>query len=307
MKRTQAIFGAFLSAILLASLTQAQMSQNGEKSGGLAIDNSQENYADGSKYPAAQYEKPKADHRFALTEAASGKEMAPAVATEMQSELPAGFTLGSATAVRLSQTASTASLARALTGAKDGSETTDTPASSGTAKAANVKWIVDYPVLYKGVPLSQMSGFLVISGGDGEVQYIRKRNLPRSVDATTATVDKKAAVEVGVTSAKAGGTVKTTEPSLEVWVDPALKGHLAWSFLVSNDSATEPVARKYWVAAVGAPQILNWESQVYSTDFGTVTGTVITFPTLPTTSNPLPRKRPCDMSLTGSKSPAEVV
>jgi hypothetical protein len=262
------------------------LAQN-EKPGGVAIDSSQENYPDGSKWPTPQYEKPKADHKLAVTEMVPGKEMSPAAASEIQPELPAGFSAGTAKAIRLSQDVSGARLAAVRSSA---AETTDTQAPTSVPKQTMVKWLVDYPVLYKGVPLSQSSDLLVITGGDGQVQYVRKRNLPRTVDATEPTVDKKAAVAVGAAQAQgAAGSIKTGEPALEVWVDPTLKGHLAWSFTVENDSTEAPMARQYWVSAVGAPQILNWVSQVYSTHFGTVSGTVWQTSSLqPTADNPLP-------------------
>jgi len=154
-----------------------------------------------------------------------------------------------------------------------------------------VKWFIDYPAQYKGVPLSKFSDVLVIAGGDGQVQYLRKRNLPRGVDGTAPTVDKRAAVELGEAHAKdaaGGGTLRTSEPALELWVDPTFKGHLAWSFTVESDSLTAPEARHYWVAAVGAPRIVYWESLVYSTHFGTVSGTMLPgSPSQPTANNPL--------------------
>jgi hypothetical protein len=286
MKRIHATHKAILSSVLLLSLTPMQrLFAQSEKSAAFTIEASQENYPDGSKWPTPQYEKPKTEHKLAVADASSSKEMAPAAATEIQSELPAGYTAGSAKAIRLSQDVSVARFA--TVGA---SETTDTPPPANTSKQTTVKWIVDYPVLYKGVPLSQSSDLLVITGGDGVVQYVRKRNLPRSVDATEPTVDKKAAAALGTAQAKnAAGSVKTSDPTLEVWVDPMLKGHLAWSFTVQNDSGEAPIARRYWVSAVGAAQVLNWESQVYSTHFGTVTGTVWqSSPFNPTGDNPLP-------------------
>ena len=289
MKPNQTTKSAILGGILLASLMQGQsMFAQNEKSGGIAIDHSQENYPDGSKWPTPQYEKPKTEHRLAVADLVSGKELAAAASSGMQSELPAGFTAGSAKAVRLTLDVPSARLSAAPE--KNSAETTDTPRSPSAPKQTTVKWLVDYPVVYKGVPLSQSSDLLVISGGDGQVQYLRKRNLPRSVDATEPTVDKKAAVEMGATHAKgAPGNVQASDPTLEVWVDPTLRGRLAWSFTVSDDSAVTPMARRYWVAAVGAPQVLNWESLVYSTHFGAVTGTVWQTSSLqPTADDPLP-------------------
>ena len=82
MKFMKVISGA--ACVLFASLAWAQMTSTpNEKSGGIAIDNSQENYPDGAKWPTPQYEKPKAS--LTLKEMVAGRSMK---AAGLESELP---------------------------------------------------------------------------------------------------------------------------------------------------------------------------------------------------------------------------
>jgi hypothetical protein len=282
MKRMKVVSG--IACVFFSVLGWGQMmSAPNEKSGGIAIDNSQENYPDGTKWPMPQYEKPKAS--LTLNEMIAGRSMK---AAGLEPELPSGISLGAGTAVRLTQDVPGARLTgRKLT---DSNQTTDTPAPQLAAKQTTVKWIVDYPAKYQGVPLSKFSDVLVIADGDGHVQYLRKRNLPRAVDATSPTVEKAAAVAAAEAHSRVAGqgAMKSSDPSLEVWVGPDLRGHLTWSFTVASDSLTSPLVRQYWVSAVGSPTILNWESSVYSTHFGAVTGNVWQTSSLgPVGNNPL--------------------
>src|SRR5579859_1435518 len=281
---------AAMGGVLASALVKGQSnSAEAGKSSSIAFYSSQENYPDGSKWPAPQYEKPKAELSFRAEELAHAGLVSAAASGKIQSTLPSDLTLGEAKAIRFSQDIPT----ERLTGgqAKDSTQTTDSPLAEMPAKQTTVKWFVDYPVLYKGVPLSKFSDVLVVAGASGQVQYVRKRNLPYSVDATQSTVEKKAAVDRAVTHAKAAfgqQTLRPGEPSLEVWVDPTLRGHLTWSLTVEGDSLADPKARRYWVSAVGAPEVIYWESSVYSTHFGTASGTMwSTTPLQPTANQPL--------------------
>jgi hypothetical protein len=291
MKRISITAVTIIGGLVFASLFQAvPLAAQNEPAGVIAIDNSQENYPDGSKWPMPQYEKPRTALRLKAESMVHGFAVKSDVSSGIQAELPAEITLGPAEAFRFSQDVPSAR----LTGTRvaDATQTTDSSAPQLPATQATVKWIIDYPVQYKGVPLSEFSDVLVIADGDGQVQYLRKRNLPRAVDATAPTVDKTAAAGVGTAHAKEAfrrADVKTGEPKLEVWVDPNLRGHLAWSFTVESDSVSDPRIRRYWVSAVGAPQVLYYESLIYSTHFGTVSGTLWPqSPFQPTVNNPLP-------------------
>ena len=60
---------AAIGGIVSAALVYGQSSPaEGERSGGNAIDRGQENYPDGSKWPAPQYEKPRTDLSFRAEE-----------------------------------------------------------------------------------------------------------------------------------------------------------------------------------------------------------------------------------------------
>ena len=83
----------------------------------------------------------------------------------------------------------------------------------------------------------------------------------------------------------AGGEPQVGEPRLEIWVDPDLKGHLAWTFDMDAGSLTQPDARRYWVAAVGEPTVLNWESRIFHGHHGLVSGTLWTESALGATAN----------------------
>jgi len=280
---------AVFVVMVFAGLVQGQSAPQNTKPGTIAIDNSQENYPDGTKWPAPQYEKPATALTFKMDEMAHGKEAPQAMSAAIQSQLPAGVTLGSGKTLRFTHEVPSARLTGVRV--KDGAQTTDTPLPEAPPKQMTVKWIIDYPVQYKGVALSKFSDVMVITGGDGQVQYLRKRNLPRTVDATQPAVEKKAAVETAESHAKQAfgqETLRTGESALEIWVDSNLRGHLTWSFTIENESPTDPRARQYWVSAVGAPQVVYWESLIYTTHFGTVSGTVWqTSPFQPTASHPL--------------------
>jgi hypothetical protein len=277
---------AVIGGILFVSLIQGQSVPTSGKPGSAA---SQENYPDGSLWPASQYQKPRAELRLKMEQLVHGKAMSRESNSSLQSELPAGVTLGTGIAFRFSHEVPSARLAGLRL--QQDAQTTDSPASQLQAKQATVKWIVNYAVQYKGIPLSRFSDVMVIVGGDGEVRYMRKRNLPHDVDGVEPTVEKKAAVELGESHAKQGagqGSFHASEPALEVWVDANQRGHLAWSFTVETDSLTDPRARRYWVSAVGEPHIVYWESLIYSTHFGTASGTLWqTTPLQPTANRTL--------------------
>src|SRR5262249_17430764 len=58
----------------------------------------------------------------------------------------------------------------------------------------------------------------------------------------------------------------------------------------------EPVVRKYWVAALGEPRVLNWESEVYHTQHGLVSGNI--WATSPLASPPTANRPLADLMVT---------
>jgi len=216
-------------------------------------------------------------------------------------KLPDGLTLGQGSAARITLKVPAARLIQPSL-----MERMDEQEAPGMAEAAAKtrtveKWFVLYPLAYHGIPLAKASDLLVIAAGDGRLLYLRKRNLPRTVDATEATVARDVAVSLArqhAASTLPDTSFEVSSASLEIWLNPNLDGHLAWTFSLTSGTLTDRKARRYWVAAVGQPQILDWENTVYTfsdddldrvtrppawlrstssrnslTHFGTVTGT----------------------------------
>ena len=219
------------------------------------------------------------------TEAAalSGPTISFAAAALVQSELPEGFTLREGEAVRvMSGAAVVARTERSLTQPPVGemedeiaSQEQVMPEPAGAVGSLE-KWFINYGLDFHGIPLSKGSDVLAVIGVNGQTNTIRRRHLPLAVDATEPTVTQEEAIDVVLQAAEAtfaAEDVRLGEPELEIWVDAAQQGHLAWTFTVENESLTDPEARRYWVSAVGEPEVLNSENLIYHTHFGTVTGT----------------------------------
>jgi len=135
------------------------------------------------------------------------------------------------------------------------------------------KWFVVYPFNYRGVRVAKYSDAFAVVGAEGDVLYVRKRNVPVSVDASVPTVSAEAALAVARQRARETfGPIELEEsqPKLEIWVEPSLSGRLAWTLTIESTSLADPKARRYWVAAVGQPQVLQVEDLVYFGHFGTV-------------------------------------
>ena len=193
-----------------------------------------------------------------------------ATSRSLQSDLPPGFTLSKgSTSLVMSENE------------KEG----------GVAGGAHSKFFSLYVVEYNNIPLSKGSDYLAILDDEGHVLSTRKRGIPASVDATTPTNTTAQAVSAARQDAGAGfaeNQAKASTPQLEIVVDAESKGHLSWRFTLTNSSASDPDGRLYWVAATGDLKVLQWESTIYHTHFGTVTGTVFdASPLSPAASHPL--------------------
>jgi hypothetical protein len=120
---------------------------------------------------------------------------------------------------------------------------------------------------------------MTIVGGDNRLLVSRRRGLPTAVDGTTPSVSSEAALSA---ARQAGGptlsdaSTQQTKPALEVWIDDAQSGHLAWTFTLSGGSPSNPDVRRFWVAAIAEPRVLFWESEVYHTHHGLVTENIWT-------------------------------
>ena len=149
------------------------------------------------------------------------------------------------------------------------------PATAADRVASSTeKFVTVFPLAYRGVPLSKGSDYLTIVDGNGQIQATRKRAMPSKVDATQPTVSTGEAIQVARRDAGAASAGPDPKPELQVWVDDQQNGNLSWTFTLGPRAAGDPNVRKYWVAAVGEPRVLNWESEVYHTHNGVVSGNI---------------------------------
>lgn len=162
---------------------------------------------------------------------------------------------------------------------------------SGVCLRVGEKWLCTYQLQYERIPLAETADAMCVIHNDGRALVFRERNVPRKVNATKATVDAKAAVEVGRKDFRERCKPQkddATDPSLEIWIDGGQIGHLCWTFSVTNGSLTQPAAARYWVAAAGEARVVAVENLIHHAHAGTVTGVVwATTPLQPTQSLPL--------------------
>ena len=158
------------------------------------------------------------------------------------------------------------------------------------------KFITLQPIAYQGIPLSKGSDYTTVVGGDNRLLVVRRRGLPASVDATTPSVsalDAVAAARQVAGQAFTGLDPQKINPALEIWVDDQQAGHLSWTFSLSTGSLTDPDVRRFWMSARDTPRVLNWESEIFHTHHGQVTGNIWTTspqpppPTTATANRPL--------------------
>ncbi|MBI2806269.1 MAG: hypothetical protein HYX68_14920 [Planctomycetes bacterium] len=161
----------------------------------------------------------------------------------------------------------------------------------GACLRAGDKWLCTYQLQYEGIPLAKTTDAMCIIHHDGHALVFRERNVPRKVNATKASVDRKAAVEAAQKDFKERSKeqkAETTDPCLEIWVESELQGRLCWTFTVTNGSVVKPHAARYWVAAVGEVRVVAVENLIHHVHGGSVTGTVwATTPLRATQSLPL--------------------
>lgn len=216
-----------------------------------------------------------------------------AAAAAAQASLPEGFTLLTGATKQISASAPVARNAGAAT----------TPTAQ-----SDEKFVTLYPVAYNGIPLSKGSDYMTIVGADNQLLVTRKRGLPTTVDGQAPTVAQDAAIAA---ARQAGGTTlagtaaQPTTPALEIWVDNQSVGHLAWTFTLSGGSTTDPDVRRFWVAAIGEPRVLHWESEIYHTQHGSVTGNIWT--TSSAAGAPNGNRPLADLQLTRNTDNAHVI
>jgi hypothetical protein len=233
----------------------------------------------------------------ATTGAARSAVTGLAAATRIQATLPEGFTV---------LPGPTKQIGASVTGA-NAAPSAAPGVNPRAAAPSNEKFITVHPLAYRGVPLAKGSDYMTMVGADNRLLVTRRRGLPNAVDGTSPTVAPEAALaaarQVGGPALTAAG-VQQTKPSLEVWVDDQQLGHLTWTFTLSGGSPADPDTRTFWVAAIGEPRVLHWESEIYHTHHGSVTGNIFT--TSSAAGRPTENRSLADLTLTRNTDSAHV-
>ena len=282
--------------VVLASASLGWAQQSAPPSTPLAaVSTDAKRYPDGHRL-RSEYDEPNQPLAAPVTgDAARPAVLGLAAAARVQSTLPEGFTILPAETKQISASGTPASAAP------------DAGGGNTPGPMSNEKFITVHPLAYRGIPLAKGSDYLTIVGANNRLLVVRRRGLPNAVDGTTPTVTPDAALDA---AREAGGptlaaSVKHTEPALEVWVDEDQSGHLAWTFTFSGGSLADPDVRRFWVAAIGEPRVLDWESEIYHTHHGTVTANIWTTSAAagaPTANRPL-----ADLQLTRNTDGGHVI
>jgi hypothetical protein len=255
-------------AMSLSTLAVAQQPPNTPLA---SVANEAKQYPDGSRLQQ-EYEFP--NQPLSVPVARNGARSAIigfAGAAQAQANLPDGFALLPGKTSRIETPSSTP---------VEPGGTRAAPAAPGAPAnppAINEKFITVHPIAYQGIPLSKGSSSTTIVSGDNRLLVVRKRGLPASVDATKPDVageDAVAAARRAAGQAFAGIDPQRIITALEIWVDDQQLGHLSWTFTLNSGSLTDPDVRRFWVSAKDGPRVLHWESEVYHTHHGQVTGNI---------------------------------
>lgn len=297
----RAALALFLVSILLLSQVVFPTAAQADPPTSPFIESESADYPDASQWPRASYEPISGNVTLQgrTFSAMSTPEIGFGTAALVQSQLPEGFTLQRGTTTHVviggSESAMAPNARQAASLPSVGEEIDPEQAEllgTNEQQPTSDKWFIINRLEYQGIPLAKFSDVFTIVGANGEAQYVRKRNLPTEVDATQPTVTSQQAIEVA--KQDAGNDLEVSAAKLEIWVNPELKGHLAWTFTLSSPSLTEPVSWRYWVAAVGEPQLLYRENQIFHTHQGTATGTLWPASPLKTPVSERTENRPLD-------------
>lgn len=276
MKALRALVFASLSAVLSISMTDRALAQQAPTSPFVRV-GPDVGYPDGSRIRAT-YRMEKGGAAIAgVTRGMVVRALAERAAA--RARLPTGFTLRTGATTRLllgpaPERVSTIGVSGEVTEAVEPIHRSVAADVGEAAAPEDAKLITLHAIEYRGIPLAKGSDYVTFATGDGRLLAERQRSVPSSVDATSPTVRPEQAVAAARSHGGALLVQATAEtPRLEIWVGGATRGRLAWTFTVRNESSTAPVARQYWVSAVGSPRVIAWETLVYHTHHGVVTGT----------------------------------
>jgi hypothetical protein len=273
----------FLPLIAVAMATAIPVSAQQPPTSPLATAPAANRYPDGSKL-RTQYSP--VNQPINLPPARAGARAASAgfaAAASVQTDLPEGFSLLAATTSHIGGTDQPAN-------PNAGANLAPAAAAAPTAGSPTEKFITVFPLAYRGVPLSKGSDYLTVVNGDGRLAVTRKRGMPTQFDATQPTVSASDAVQAARKDAGPNFAGNDPKPELQIWVDDQQNGNLSWTFTLSSGAVGDANVRKYWIAAVGEPRVLNWESEVYHTHNGVVRGNIwATSPFQPTINKAFPQ------------------
>lgn len=147
---------------------------------------------------------------------------------------------------------------------------------------------INFKLSHKNIPLDALSSRMLILSEDGVPIATREVQIPRSIDGTIPTVDAKVAVQRGRDEAMSylkylypldNIVLQVSTPTLEITVDEARSGRLAWTFVVSSNTVTVPYSKRFSFAAIGPPgapgttRPLAGSNQLFHDHEGTVFGT----------------------------------
>ncbi len=160
------------------------------------------------------------------------------------------------------------------------------------AATAPDQLVTRYPLVYRGIPLMRGSEIVMVHRIDGQVISTRTRLLPTKVDGTVSTVKAETALTVvrsNIEKLAPGHKIVLEEAQLQIWVDSENTGRLTWTITArDNADLANPLAIRYWVAALGEPIILQSENLVMYGVQGTVSATLWeTTPFQATANHPL--------------------
>ncbi len=268
----------FIGTISVLAATVIPSSAQQRPTSPVAAAPTENRYPDGSKLQAQYSSVPRSVALPSAAASVRANSAGFASAAAVQTDLPEGFTLLAAPTSHVGGTDQPAGANMAPASAAD------------RAASSTEKFITVFPLAYRGVPLSKGSDYLTIVDGNGQIQATRKRAMPSKVDATQPTVSATEALQLARKEAGATFSGPDPKPELQIWVDDRQNGNLSWTFTLSSGAVGDPNVRKYWVAAIGEPRVLNWESEVYHTQSGVVSGNIwATSPFQPTENRAFPK------------------
>ncbi|MBI1849575.1 MAG: hypothetical protein HYR85_04470 [Planctomycetes bacterium] len=144
----------------------------------------------------------------------------------------------------------------------------------GAASLHGSTWYLNYGFTRQGVPIDEASRIDFRFKPNGVLAMFATYHLPRTFEQPLeADIPADAAIRLAeATLPTAGGPyVVRAEPLLQIRVNKAAVGQLAWRFELRNNRGDLPIARDFSVHAIGDGEILESRNRIFEVD---VTGNV---------------------------------